>query len=65
VAVGTGAEERFTLETYFNVILLAEKVYLFVMALVLLDTGFLPIVEKYLVSVSAHALYWINIVSAV
>ena len=52
-------------ENYFDVTLRAGKVYLFVMALVLLGTGFLPIVEKYLVSISAHALYWINIVSAV
>jgi predicted cation transporter len=52
-------------ESYFDVMLRAGKVYLFVMALVLLGTGFLPIVEKYLVTMSAHALYWINIVSAV
>jgi predicted cation transporter len=52
-------------ENYFDVLLRAGKVYLFVMALVLLGTGFLPVVEKYLVNVSAHALYWINIVSAI
>jgi predicted cation transporter len=52
-------------ETYVDVILRAGKVYLFVMALVLLGTGFLPVVEKYLVHISAHSLYWINIVSAV
>jgi predicted cation transporter len=52
-------------ESYFDVALRAGKVYLFVMALVLLGTGFLPIVEKYLLNVSAHALYWINTVSAV
>jgi predicted cation transporter len=52
-------------ENYSDVVLRAGKVYLFVMALVLLGTGFLPIVEKYLVSISAHALYWINIISAV
>jgi predicted cation transporter len=52
-------------ETYFDVLLRAGKVYLFVMALVLLGTGFLPVVEKYLVNVSAHSLYWINIVSAI
>jgi predicted cation transporter len=52
-------------ETYIDVLLRAGKVYLFVMALVLLGTGFLPVVEKYLVHISAHSLYWINIVSAV
>ena len=52
-------------ENYFDVVLRAGKVYLFVMALVLLGTGFMPIVEKYLVNVSAHTLYWINIISAI
>jgi predicted cation transporter len=35
------------------------------MALVFLGEGFKPVVEKYLVSISAHAFYWINIVSAI
>jgi predicted cation transporter len=52
-------------EKYFDVVLRAGKVYLFVMALVLLGTGFMPIVGKYLINISAHALYWINIISAV
>ena len=52
-------------ENYFDVVVRAGKVYLFVMALVLLGTGFLPIVEKYLLTVSAHSLYWINIISAI
>ncbi|MDO8303212.1 MAG: DUF1646 family protein [Sedimentisphaerales bacterium] len=52
-------------ESYVDVIVRALKVYLFVMALVLLGEGFKPIVEKYLVNLSAHSLYWINIVSAI
>jgi predicted cation transporter len=52
-------------ESYFDVMLRAGKVYLFVMALVLLGEGFKPIVEKYVVTLHQHALYWINIVSAI
>ena len=48
-----------------DVIIRALKVYLFVLALVLLGTGFTPVVEKYLVRVSAGALYWVNIISAI
>ena len=48
-----------------DVIIRALKVYLFVLALVFLGTGFMPIVDKYLVNVPASALYWVNIVSAI
>jgi predicted cation transporter len=41
------------------------KVYLFVLALVFLGTGFTPVVDKYLVHVPAVALYWVNIISAI
>ena len=43
----------------------AFKVYLFVLALVFLGTGFTPVVDKYLANASPGALYWINIVSAI
>lgn len=43
----------------------AIKVYLFVMALVLLGRGFKPIVEGYIVRLSPQGLYWLNILSAV
>jgi predicted cation transporter len=43
----------------------AFKVYLFVLALVFLGEGFTPVVDRYLTRVPAHALYWINIISAV
>lgn len=52
-------------ENVRDVAIRACKVYLFVMALVLLGAGFTPIVDKYLIHVSALVLYWINIVSAV
>jgi len=43
----------------------AFKVYVFVLALVFLGTGFTPVVDKYLTRVSAYALYWVNIISAI
>jgi predicted cation transporter len=52
-------------ETYQDVLVRAVKVYFFVMALILLGTGFTPMVEKYLVHIPAWALYWINTISAV
>lgn len=52
-------------ENIKDVAIRAFKVYLFVMALVFLGTGFTPIVDKYLIHVPAPALYWINTVSAV
>jgi predicted cation transporter len=41
------------------------KVYIFVFALVLLGTGFTPLVERYLVNASPKALFWVNIISAI
>jgi predicted cation transporter len=43
----------------------AFKVYLFVMALVFLGTGLMPLIDKYLVRVPAAGLYWVNIISAI
>jgi predicted cation transporter len=48
-----------------DVVIRALKVYIFVLALVFLGTGFTPVVDKYLVHVPAGALYWVNIVSAI
>jgi predicted cation transporter len=48
-----------------DIFIRAFKVYLFVLALVFLGTGFTPVVDKYLAHASPHALYWINIVSAI
>jgi len=52
-------------EGFKDVIIRALKVYLFVLALVFLGTGFMPVVDKYLVRAPAAALYWVNIVSAI
>jgi predicted cation transporter len=43
----------------------AGKVYLFVLALVFLGTGFMPVVNKYLIHMPSWGLYWINIISAI
>jgi predicted cation transporter len=43
----------------------AGKVYLFVLALVFLGTGFTPVVDRYLAKIPSEALYWVNIISAV
>ena len=52
-------------DTSVDIILRTFKVYIFVLALVLLGTGFTPLVERYLVNVPVKVLYWANITSAV
>jgi predicted cation transporter len=52
-------------EQFHDVVIRALKVYLFVLALVFLGTGFMPVVDKYLVRVPAGGLYWVNIISAI
>ncbi len=41
------------------------KVYIFVMALVLLGTGFAPLIEWYIIKLPPMALYWVNTSSAI
>ena len=43
----------------------AWKVYVFVMALILLGNGFKPVIDIYIAPLTARLLYWINISSAV
>jgi predicted cation transporter len=52
-------------EQFRNVVIRTLKVYLFVLALVFLGAGFMPVVDKYLVRVPAAALYWVDIISAI
>jgi predicted cation transporter len=52
-------------EEFKDMFIRAGKVYLFVLALVFLGTGFTPIVDKYLVHIPSMALYWVNITSAI
>jgi len=53
--------ERGTLR---DVVVRAAKVYLFVMALVLLGEGFKPLILEFVVGIPADGLYWVNMVSA-
>ncbi len=48
-----------------DIILRAAKVYLFVMALIFLGTGFKPLIDTYVVKLSSSILFWLNITSAI
>ena len=52
-------------ESILGVLIRAGKVYIFVMALVLLGTGFRPVIDVYIIKLPAWSLYWINTVSAI
>ena len=52
-------------ETVKDVIMRAVKVYVFIMALVLLGDGFKPIIFEYFIQIPSGILYWVNMVSAV
>jgi len=43
----------------------ALKVYVFVMALLLLGSGMKVLIDKYLLTVPAQILYWVNMISAI
>lgn len=48
-----------------DVILRAGKVYLFVMALIFLGTGFKPLIDAYVVKLPSSILFWLNMTSAI
>ena len=52
-------------ESLGDIFICAGKVYVFIMALILLGTGFKPIVDKYIIQLSGASLFWINTLSAV
>ena len=52
-------------EPFSHIALRAFKVYIFVMALVLLGTGFKPLIDMYISKMPAPLLYWVNISSAI
>jgi len=52
-------------ETFKDILMRTGKIYLFVMALVFLGTGFKPLIDNYITAISPEILYWINILSAV
>ncbi len=57
-------EEDFE-ESFAQIALRAFKVYIFVMALILLGTGFKPLIDLYVARMPAELLYWVNIISAI
>jgi predicted cation transporter len=52
-------------ETLKAILLRTGKIYLFIMALVFLGSGFKPLIDEYVSKIPFFALYWINILSAV
>jgi len=52
-------------EPFKHIAFRAFKVYIFVMALVLLGTGFKPLIDMYISKLPAPVLYWVNISSAI
>ncbi len=52
-------------ETVKDVVMRAIKVYVFIMALVLLGDGFKPIIFTYFTQIPSTILYWVNMVSAI
>lgn len=52
-------------ETISGVLLRAGKIFLFIMALELLGSGFKPMIDAYIIHLDARILYWINMISAV
>ena len=52
-------------ESFGQIAFRAFKVYIFVMALVLLGTGFKPLIDMYISKMPAPILYWVNITSAI
>lgn len=52
-------------ETISGVLLRAGKIFLFIMALELLGSGFKPMIDAYIIHLDGRILYWINMISAV
>lgn len=52
-------------ESIKTVIIRALKIFVFVLALELLGSGFKPIIDNYIISLDSRLLYWINMSSAV
>jgi predicted cation transporter len=48
-----------------DVVIRALKVYIFVMALLLLGGGMKVIIDKYILGISPEIIYWVNMVSAI
>ncbi|HZK43572.1 MAG TPA: DUF1646 family protein [Syntrophomonadaceae bacterium] len=64
---GSALEEDPEMEqdTWSSIIIRAFKIFLFVMALTFLGEGFVPLIDKYILTLDYRLLYWVNSVSAV
>ncbi len=59
-------EERMAVQEGFReIVFRALKIFLFLIALELLGSGFKPIIDAYVIKVPATGLYWINMCSAI
>ncbi len=58
-------EEKIALESYPEIVFRALKIFLFLIALNLLGSGFKPIIDAYVMQIPAMGLYWINMCSAI
>lgn len=61
----TGLSPENDTETYKEIVVRTGKIYLFVMGLTLLGSGFEPFINTYILGLHPHVLYWINMISAV
>lgn len=52
-------------ETYSEIFVRTAKIFVFIIALEFLGSGFKPIIDNYIVNLHSNYLYWINISSAV
>lgn len=52
-------------DTLAEVAIRAAKVYIFIIALIILGEGFKPIIVQYVVFIPAAGIYWVNMISAV
>jgi predicted cation transporter len=52
-------------QTFKDVIMRTVKIFAFIVALELLGAGFRPLIDRFIVSMSNFALYWLNMFSAI
>jgi len=52
-------------ESIKDILIRTLKVYLFVMALIFLGSGFKPIIDTFISKMPYYGLYWVNIISAI
>ncbi|MCU9615139.1 DUF1646 domain-containing protein [Caldibacillus lycopersici] len=62
---GFGLSNEDNIESYDDIFVRGIKIYFFVMGLTLLGAGFEPLINEYIIGLSSHLLYWVNILSAI